>query len=239
MTITLADQAPPAAEELAAMSNAELLDACQRESGRFVRGDRFSDAFALELLRRAVCDRSSEAWEALVSLYGGIVRSCLRRYRGFAASPSDETIWVHRTFERLWLAVGPERLHLIPSVGALIAYLKTCAHSVIMDEARERLDPRRVPLDLAPAIAFELPDATVRVVERLTASEIWRAVAAELHDDAEREVAYQSFVHGAKPAEICAAAPERYAHVADVYRIKRNLLDRLRRSPRIREFLIS
>ncbi|CAA9541297.1 MAG: hypothetical protein AVDCRST_MAG88-32, partial [uncultured Thermomicrobiales bacterium] len=40
-----------------------------------------------------------------------------------------------------------------------------------------------------------------------------------------------------KPSEVHARYPDRFASVADVYRIKRNLLDRLRRSPEIRRFL--
>ena len=42
---------------------------------------------------------------------------------------------------------------------------------------------------------------------------------------------------GAKPSEIFATHPELFDDVADVYRIKRNLLERLRRSARIRTFL--
>jgi hypothetical protein len=218
------------------MSVAGLLAACQDEARRFARGDRSSDAYALELLRRAVAERDPDAWEALVAQFGGIVRASIRRYRDFPATASDETFWVYRTFERFWMAVGAERLHQIPSVGALVAYLKTCAHSVVMDEVRERLDPRRLPLDSAPALAFEVPDATARVVDQLTASELWAAVEAELNDAAEREVAYQSLIRGAKPSEIYATRPDLLGSVADVYRIKRNLLERLRRSPRIRRF---
>jgi DNA-directed RNA polymerase specialized sigma24 family protein len=236
MSATLIAEARPVSTDLAELTIPELLAESQRQSSRFVRGVEHSDAFTLELLRRAVAERSSDAWEALITQYGGIVRACIRRYRGFPATPTDETFWVYRTFERLWLAIRPERLHLIPSTAALVAYLKTCAHSVVMDEARERLDGRRLPLDLAPPAALEAPDVTDQVVEQMTASDLWRAVCEELNDDLERDVAHGSFIRGAKPSEIYAAHPELYADVADVYRIKRNLLERLRRSPRLRDF---
>ena len=63
------------------------------------------------------------------------------------------------------------------------------------------------------------------------------AIAAEVQDEAERRVAYLCFVLDLKPREVQERHPELYATVDDVYRIKRNLLDRLRRNPAIRAFL--
>jgi hypothetical protein len=50
-------------------------------------------------------------------------------------------------------------------------------------------------------------------------------------------VAYLSFTRELKPSEIFGRHPRLYASVADVYRIKRNLIERLRRSPDVRAFL--
>ena len=50
-------------------------------------------------------------------------------------------------------------------------------------------------------------------------------------------VAYLSFARELKPSEIFGRHPGLYASVADVYRIKRNLIERLRRSPQVRAFL--
>ena len=58
-----------------------------------------------------------------------------------------------------------------------------------------------------------------------------------LVDDGERRVVYCSFALDMKPGEIQARQPELFATVADVYRLKRNALDRLRRSPEIAGFL--
>jgi len=40
-----------------------------------------------------------------------------------------------------------------------------------------------------------------------------------------------------KPSDVFAHEPQRFESVNDVYRIKRNVLDRLRNSPRIQAFL--
>ena len=58
-----------------------------------------------------------------------------------------------------------------------------------------------------------------------------------LQDAAEEVVAYLSFTRELKPSEIFGRHPRLYASVADVYRIKRNLIERLRRSPQVRAFL--
>jgi hypothetical protein len=73
----------------------------------------------------------------------------------------------------------------------------------------------------------------------MAAEQLWTTIARQLNDEPERVVAYQSFARDLKPAEIYGHFPELYESVADVYRIKRNILDRLRRSPDIRAFLTS
>jgi hypothetical protein len=52
-------------------------------------------------------------------------------------------------------------------------------------------------------------------------------------------VAYLSFARDLKPSEIFGRHPRLYENVADVYRIKRNVVERLRRSPEVRAFLSS
>jgi hypothetical protein len=58
---------------------------------------------------------------------------------------------------------------------------------------------------------------------------------AEVQNEAERLVAHESFALDLKPGEIFERYPLHFADTADVYRVKRNLLDRLRRNPRIRD----
>jgi hypothetical protein len=52
-------------------------------------------------------------------------------------------------------------------------------------------------------------------------------------------VAFLSFARDLKPAEIASRHTALFASVADVYRIKRNIIERLRRNPEIQGFLQS
>jgi DNA-directed RNA polymerase specialized sigma24 family protein len=188
------------------------------------------EAEAHELFRRAIVDGDQASWATLCTLYCGLVRAWVRRHPALALAGETDDYLVNCTFERFWLYVGPDRFDTFAGLPALLQYLKLCAHSVLLDEVRSR---GRQQSDYA--LGQEQP-ATVEddVVGQVTADELWWAISAEMQDEAERLVASLSFIHGLKPREIHERHPEHFADIAAVYRVKRNLLDRLRRSETIR-----
>jgi len=216
---------------------AELVAACRAETERFLRREPSQEAFCRELFRRAVCDRDQPAWEAVFAQYRGMVLSWVRRHPVAATTREDDDYWVNRTFDRFWTAVGPERFGDFPSMAALLRYLKLCAHSVLLDELRARAATSAEGLDDRVAESIETPDVADVAIGQLAGGDLWAVILAEMQDDAEREVAYCCFVLDLKPREVQERHPQLYATVDDVYRIKRNLLDRLRRNARIRTFL--
>lgn len=218
-------------------SLAELVATCREETERFLRREPSRDDYCFEIFRRAVCDRVQQAWEAVFAQYQGMVLAWVRRHPVAASTREDDAFWVNRTFDRFWTAVGPERFDAFPNMAALLRYLKLCAHSVLLDEARARGAAGHEPLSDQIAERLETPDVADVAVGKLAGNDLWEAIAAEMQDEAERRVAYCCFVLGLKPREVQERYPELYATVDDVYRIKRNLLDRLRRSAQIRAFL--
>lgn len=216
-------------------SIAALMDAAQRETARYLCGDTSDDAPAFELFRRAICERNERAWAALFDVYGGIVGAWVRMHPAAPADRADDVYWMNRAFERLWAAVTPERFALFPTVAALLRYLKMCVHSVL-------LDARRVPdatciEALAPYLVDTRAVGATAVEEQLRAQALWEAVVLHLHDDADRLVATLCLVLDMKPREVYERHTEVFASVAEVYRAKRNLLERLQRSAMIRDFL--
>ena len=211
----------------------ELAFACREETARFLRREDSRDAFCLELLRRAIEDRLPAAWDAVFAQYRGMVLAWIRRHPLFPATREDDAYWVNRTFDRFWAAVGPEKFRAFPSMAATLRYLKMCAHSVLHDEVRARGD--ELPEEALHGVAVR--DDSEAAMDQLTASALWETINAALHDDAERHVASLCFVLGLKPREICDRHPDLFPTVGDVYRVKRNLLDRLRRNPEILTFL--
>jgi len=222
---------------LSDLSLAELGRRCREETLRFLRGEPRDDAFCFEVFERAVVRREDDAWATIVAQYRGIVLAYIGQHSAAAMIREPDDYWVNRAFQRFWSAVGPERFGQFPDLAALLKYLKLCVHSVLMDEIRARRAGLVNSLDEIPETVPSSSNAEHSAVGKLAGEQLWATIAAELQDEAEEVVAYLSFARGLKPSEIFGRHPHLYASVADVYRIKRNLVERLRRSPEVRAFL--
>jgi hypothetical protein len=219
---------------LLALTLDDVVAACQDETRRFRRGERTEGGACLELFRRAICGRDSAAWEAIIAQYRGIVLAWVRQGSAPASAREPDDFWVGRAFERLWSAIGPERFDHFAGVPALLKYLKMCVHSVVLDDVRARAAAQTAPLEASEREAErDAPDAEVLAVQRLSGDELWAAIDAFLTDDTERLVVRCSFVLDLKPGEIYELHRDRFTGVAEVYRVKRNVLDRLRRNAQL------
>ena len=218
------------------MSLVDLAGMCQQETTSFQRGQGSRDEFCWELFRRAICLRDHGAWERIVGQYRGMVLAWIRQHAASSGARQDDDYWLNRALERFWGAVGPDRFDRFPDLPSLLKYLKACVHSVLLDDVRARSAIQLQPLEDASVRRVTAADFETQAVGQLVGQELWNTVVDELPDESERLVVYCSFVLDLKPSAIYARYPERYATVADVYRIKRNVLERLRRSPRILQF---
>lgn len=214
-----------------------LIRACREETDRYLRGEQHADVFGLELFRRAV-GGDRPAWAGLVAQYRPLVLAYLRRHPAWPSrGETDDDYWVTRTFQRFVMAVKPDRLPWFPTLSSLLAYLKLCSHSVLLDEVRAADASRLASLEEVPEAPTVSPDVAHEVLDELSPRTLWDAVAAELRGGTERIVARLSWVRSMQPPEIYATSPELFDSVADVYRIKRSVLGRLRRNGRIMEIL--
>jgi hypothetical protein len=172
-----------------------------------------------------------------VNQYSSLVMSHVRRHPAYLGAGEDDSFWLNRTFQRFARAVGPDRLDLFPNLATVLGYLKMCAHSVLLDEARARRRHAHVSLEQVADCAESGTDLEGSVIQRMAAQELWEAVMQALPEESDRLIARLSFKHGCKPGKIQARYRDRFPSVADVYRAKRNVLDRLRRNPQVRRFL--
>lgn len=218
------------------LSVINLAHQCQEETARYLRRESGEGVCCFELFRRAVADRDDQAWERVVIQYRRMVLAWVRRHPTRALVNESDDDWVHDAFARFWKAVPPDRFAMFPNLAAILRYLKLCVHSSLMDEARASEAQRAAPIDDAVEMPGPL-DVEGAALSESTALRFWQSIQAELQDEVERLVVYLSFALDLKPGEIQARYPEHYASVADVYRVKRNVLERLRRSDEIRAFL--
>jgi DNA-directed RNA polymerase specialized sigma24 family protein len=140
---------------------------------------------------------------------------------------------VNAAFAKFAQALTPEKMGNFDSLAAILKYLKMCVHSVVADEVRSRKAQQfEDTLDMITQEPAS-DDPAEHVVSHIAAQDLWQIIEEELHGEEERIVVYQAYVQGMKPSEICAQHRQYFPTVDDVYRIKRNVLERLRRSRRL------
>jgi DNA-directed RNA polymerase specialized sigma24 family protein len=217
---------------------ADLARRCREETLRFLRSEPRDDTFCFELFERAIAHREPDAWEAIMIQYRGRVLAYVGQHSAATVIREVDDYWVNRAFQRFWMAVQPDRFGQFRDLPGLLKYLKLCVHSVLLDEVRARRAGSTTSLDEVPEEAPGSANAEETVLGELAAQQLWQAIAQELQDEPERVVAFLSFARDLKPAEIYSRHPTLYESVADVYRVKRNVIERLRRSPQVRAFLV-
>jgi len=195
------------------------------------------DAPGLELFRRAIAECDEAAWHAIVEVYRGPLLAQAGRHAVRSLVSESDAFCVDRAFERFWCATRTGRIGEFNDLASIFKYLKLCLGSVLIDEARARRRRADVSLDDVSVDAWVSADPSARVIGRLAERELWQAIERELVDGNEHVVARLSFVAGLSPRQILVRCPDKFSDVADVYRVKRNMVERLRRSRAIQRLL--
>lgn len=214
------------------VSVSRLAHLCGEETARYLRREPYAERYCFELFRRAVAERDDEAWAAVYGQYVPVVR------RWLGARPDDGDEVTAAAFERFWRAVDGEKFARFNSLAAVLQYLKMCALTARLDAARSaRTSSVEEQLGQEAHLISAAENVEEAVAERADATELWRVVQGCLNDERERLAIYLSCVVGLSPRDICARHPHAFPQVAEVYRLKRNVLDRLRRAPELKALL--
>lgn len=216
----------------------ELRAAAQAQELSYSRGEPTDDTAGLELFRRAIDEHNDDAWRAIMEIYRGLLIAQAGRRAIRALVIEDNGFCVDRAFQRFWRATRSARVHhQFKDLASILKYLKMCLGTVLLDEARARRRQGSVPLDDLRPDACVTADGTTEVLGQIARLELGRTIERELPDANQRLVAQLSFAAALSPREILARHPEKFQDVFDVYRTKRNMIDRLRRSRAIQELL--
>lgn len=215
------------------LTGAELVQAARREIAAFLRGQPTDDACAFALFRRAIAGGDELAWSGLYDLYHAVVEAWIAR-QAPAQSHEDREVLVNECFAKFYRSISPEKLKRFPSVRALLAYLKTCARSVTLDYRRaQQAHWREEPLEFTDQEGPVLDDPADLVATQLEAQELWQVIWREATSAQERLIIQVVCVLGRTPRQLQQSYPLFFPTIEDVYRIKRNLLERLRRNHRL------
>jgi hypothetical protein len=208
------------------MSLAALAERCQREISNFRKGMPYDDRYCLEIFHRAITRNDEQAWELLVRSFRRMMKGWLRSHpkRESAMRYDTEDNYVDYAFTRLWQATHHQGL-VFDSLAAALRYLKLSLHGAILDTLRAHARP-----------VLPWPEPETGFPEELAAGdhddgmELWAVIESLLPAAREKRVAYLIIHCGLKPREVVSRCPGLFSDVKEVYRVYRNILERLTRN---------
>ena len=115
------------------------------------------------LFQQAIVQRDDDAWGAIVARYRPIMCAWVRRCPSFEVGRDHCEDLADEALARAWFALTPARLRSIENMAMLMAYLRACVRSTVIDSARQRRTYERscdqlveagsAPLEHAMAVA--------------------------------------------------------------------------------------
>ena len=216
--------------EWADVGISDLSRICGRHPSRAV-DDVHAAGHCYELFRRAVVERDEAAWRTVISDY--------RRLVLYWLGPHADEDTLQEVFLRFWQSQrhrGTSFTTRFPNIGAVMGYLKQCAVTVRIEAERAQERERRLRERVRQAAVLE----TVVVIEedeyhRDDRPDIREAILSHVQSEEERVVFEETYRRGLTPREIQARRPDLFPTREAVYRVKENLLKRLRRDEELRK----
>ena len=202
------------------MSPQTLIAQCVEELDHYRRGKPCTEAYGLELLRRATMQGDQEAWKWVQQCFGGIVRGWLRHHpqREVACRLESEDQYVTQAFERFWQATAFNQRVEFSTLVAALQYLRASLNGAILDTlwayARQSKISRPVPGEL-------------HVEDVPSSGEAWDILKTLLSNPHEVRLAYLLFHCGMGPREIVHMCPQEFDDLHEVYGLLLTIMERL------------
>ncbi len=206
------------------MSLPALADRSTLELSKFRRNEPSNDQYCLEIFRRATVQHDERAWDIVYVLFQEHVRQWFRGDAGRTAAlrHEDERSYIDDTFKKFWQSANTRKLQF-PSLAGALRYLRLCLNSVIIDTLRTYA--RKEVLGLPESGS---PDELL-VEDTYHENECWSVIENLLPNERERRVIYLLYHCGLKPREIVMRCPDEFTTEQEIYRLRRNSLERLKR----------
>lgn len=216
------------------LSLSDLARRCTEESDHFFARRQYDPSFCYELFRRALAERNETAWRLVFNQYRPLVASWVERQQAFPLAGEEVDFFINGAFARLMKAVSPEQFARFQDLRSILGYLQLCVVSEVNDHMRAIRGTETLPLDQVNLSSHMAPDDVENTaLDDVERTLIWQTIRSCTKSDSELLVVYASYVLGLKPRQLYERFPDRFDSVDRVYRIKENVLARLRRDPRM------
>lgn len=205
------------------MSNMELATHCVGEIDSVRRGELSSEKYSVELLRRATVQGEQEACVWIQQCFSELVLSWLHNHpeRKAACELDSEENYVARTFERFWQATALTQHIEFNSLAGALHYLQACLNGAVIDTLRAYSLSKEMPLPE--------PDepAELQSEDNFKRNDVWDNLKKVILNGNEQRLAYLLFHCGLKPRQILHSCPQEFGDIHDIYRLRKNLMNRL------------
>lgn len=218
-----------------------LAQRCAEETDLFFRRQDNNTEYCFELFRRALQEKTEEserAWGYILERYTAMVTGWVIQHSSFSVTGADAEDFVSQAFARIWHTITAEKFGNFSDLGSILSYLKMCVHSLIIDVTRRS--------DFSNLTAWEAtskqevsgdPSPEEQAVDQLERRSVWELLESRLNDEKERLVMQGSFVFDMKPQEILDKYRAHFSGIDEIYRVKQNVIVRLRRDAEFRKLL--
>jgi hypothetical protein len=212
-------------QPLGEMSLVSLSECAIREMSKYRRRETSDDRYCLEIIRRAVVLRDNAAWIILQRQFSENIRLWLNghAYREVALRYETEQTYIDDAFRRFWQAVSDQSLSFM-TIASALSYLRLCLHCAIMDTLRAF-----ARMNIEPIPDYGHPDEP-QVEDRYHENELWETLRSIITGEREQRVAYLHFHCNLKPREIMRFCPGEFKSEEEIYRLKRNVMERILRN---------
>jgi hypothetical protein len=187
-------------------------------------GDESFEMSSLELLRRAIAHGDQEAWAVFQQCLEETVLTWLHEHpnREVVCRGLGEKHLVAQAFERFRQAAVRTQM-AFETLARVLVYLRASLQGAILDTLRTRSRPgavsRLVP-DQVGEPGVEVP---------IDSNEFWEALQTPLPSAREQRLVYLLYHCGLRPKEILHCCPQEWSDVQEIYRLRRNIVERLLR----------
>ncbi len=212
---------------------------CGEETDLFFHHQPNDPRYCFEIFRRAIQQKDELAWDCLYHRYFKLVAGWAERHPLARQVDEDTELLVNEAFEKMWAVMTPEKMDHFHNLKSILRYLQMCVHSILTDRMRsmekaDRLEEVDNQEERVSAAEPAGPGVEEEVFRQSGASELWSLMKERLKTEKERRVIYGTFILAHKPAEFCYLYPGTFKDVREVYLVKDNLLERLRRDTALR-----
>ena len=224
----------------AQLNSMQLLEGCRRRSA-----DGSHERFCFELFRRALVDDDQSCWDAIYGQYQNLIHGWILKVTSGHYAVGIMTIEdigqdARRAFKRSYTA---EKLALADGVGSVLKYLKSTVISATQlaqqKASKELLQDEWVSevVDMHRGESPEHQSPESAVLGAMESDALWQVIDDACHDEREQLVARLSFVSNLTPRRMMALHPDVFDDEESIYKLRKNLVKRLRRNAQLLELL--